>query len=57
MALFYPYCSIMSSVETKNLIPPVNLKGTAEELDNGFFETVGTPLQTASGLMVIWKAL
>jgi PRTRC genetic system protein E len=53
MALFYPYCSIMSSVdEARKLIPPVNLKGTAEELDNGFFETVGTPLQTASGLMV-----
>ncbi|WP_336690450.1 MULTISPECIES: PRTRC system protein E [unclassified Chryseobacterium] len=38
--------------EARKLIPPVNLKGTAEELDNGFFETVGTPLQTASGLMV-----
>ena len=22
----------------KNIIPPLNLRGTAEELDNGFFE-------------------
>ncbi|KUJ58344.1 PRTRC system protein E [Chryseobacterium aquaticum] len=36
----------------KNLIPPLNLKGTAEELDNGFFENISTPLQNASGLMV-----
>ena len=33
------------------MIPPLTLRGTAEELDNGFFETVPTPLQTASGLM------
>lgn len=38
--------------EAKKLIPPLNLRGTAEELDNGFFETISTPLQTASGLMV-----
>ena len=36
----------------KKIIPPLNLRGTAEELDNGFFETISTPLQTASGLMV-----
>lgn len=36
----------------KNIIPPLNLRGTAEELDNGFFEKITTPLQTASGLMV-----
>ncbi|MEA9412603.1 PRTRC system protein E [Flavobacterium sp. PL02] len=36
----------------KNIIPPLNLRGTAEELDNGFFETITTPIQTASGLMV-----
>ena len=38
--------------EARNLIPPLNLRGTAEELDNGFFESISTPLQTASGLMV-----
>lgn len=36
----------------KNTIPPLNLRGTAEELDNGFFENITTPLQSASGLMV-----
>ena len=38
--------------EARKLIPPLNLRGTAEELDNGFFETISIPLQTASGLMV-----
>lgn len=38
--------------EARKLIPPLNLKGTAEELDNGFFDSISTPLQTASGLMV-----
>lgn len=38
--------------EARKLIPPLNLRGTAEDLDNGFFETVSNPLQTASGLMV-----
>lgn len=36
----------------KHIIPPLNLRGTAEELDNGFFESITTPIQTASGLMV-----
>lgn len=36
----------------KNFIPPLNLRGTAQELDNGFFQTITTPIQTASGLMV-----
>ena len=36
----------------KNIIPPLNLRGTVEELDNGFFQTIATPIQTASGLMV-----
>jgi PRTRC genetic system protein E len=35
----------------KQLIPPFNLRGTAEELDEGFFERITAPLQTASGLM------
>lgn len=38
--------------EAKKRIPPLNLRGTAEELDNGFFENISEPLQTASGLMV-----
>ena len=36
----------------KNIIPPLNLRGTAGELDNGFFEKITAPIQTASGLMV-----
>ena len=36
----------------KQLIPPMILKGTAKDLDGGFFENISTPLQTASGLMV-----
>lgn len=38
--------------EARKLIPPLNLRGSAEELDNGFFERITTPIQTASGLMV-----
>lgn len=37
--------------KAKNIIPPFNLKGTAEELDNGFFERIKTPLQAASQLI------
>jgi PRTRC genetic system protein E len=36
----------------KQLIPPMILKGTAQELDSGFFENISTPLQNVSGLMV-----
>ncbi|EJG02021.1 PRTRC system protein E [Flavobacterium sp. F52] len=36
----------------KNIIPPLTLRGTAEELDNGFFEKIATPIQAVSGLMV-----
>lgn len=38
--------------EARKMIPPLNLRGTAEELDNGFFEKISEPLQSASGLMV-----
>ena len=38
--------------EARKLIPPLNLRGTAEDLDNGFFENISAPLQVASGLMV-----
>ena len=40
----------------KQLITPLNLRGTAEELDEGFFQQITTPLQTASGLMVNMEA-
>lgn len=36
----------------KNSIPPLTLRGTAQELDNGFFENITKPLESASGLMV-----
>jgi PRTRC genetic system protein E len=42
--------------KAKQLIPPLNLRGTAEELDEGFFKSITIPLQTASGLMVNMEA-
>lgn len=36
----------------KQVIPPMVLKGTAEELDNGFFSNVTMPLQETSKLFV-----
>lgn len=36
----------------KNRIPPLNLRGTAEDLDSGFFENITQPIQSASYLMV-----
>jgi len=38
--------------DARKLIPPLNLRGTTDELDNGFFERITTPVQIASGLMV-----
>lgn len=38
--------------DARKLIPPLNLRGSSEELDNGFFERITAPIQTASGLMV-----
>ena len=38
--------------DARKLIPPLNLRGTTDELDNGFFERIATPMQIASGLMV-----
>lgn len=38
--------------QAKNAIPPLNLRGTAEDLDNGFFESISEPLKTSSGLMI-----
>lgn len=36
----------------RKLVPPLNLRGSAEELDSGFFERITAPIQAASGLMV-----
>lgn len=36
----------------KHSIPPLNLRGTAEELDSGFFENITAPIESASRLMV-----
>ena len=36
----------------KHSIPPLSLRGTAEELDQGFFDNITVPMQGASGLMV-----
>lgn len=36
----------------KKIIPPLNLRGTAEELDEGFFKNITAPLETVSGLLV-----
>ena len=38
--------------DAKNRIPPLNLRGTAEDLDSGFFENITQPIQSASYLMV-----
>ena len=38
--------------QAKNLIPPLNLRGSAEDLDNGFFGQITAPIQAVSGLMV-----
>lgn len=40
--------------KARKLIPSLNLRIKAEELDNGFFETITMPLQTASRLIVEW---
>ncbi|WP_428071693.1 PRTRC system protein E [Chryseobacterium gambrini] len=37
--------------KAKNLIPPFNLKGTPEELDEGFFAHIKQPVRTATGLL------
>jgi len=37
--------------DAQNHLQPVILKGTAAELDDGFFDTVCQPLQRASGLL------
>jgi PRTRC genetic system protein E len=36
----------------KHLIPPLTLKGTAEELDNGFFQSIVQPIEQTSSLLL-----
>lgn len=38
--------------KAKNLIPPLTLRGTAEELDEQFFATIVQPIENTSKLMV-----
>lgn len=38
--------------KAKNLIPPLTFRATAEELDEGFFQQITTPIETVSGVMV-----
>ncbi|WP_116790858.1 prtrc system protein e [Flavobacterium psychrotrophum] len=40
------------SDSAKNLIRPMNLRGTAEDIDEKFFEYIAAPLEAASTLMV-----
>ncbi|SKA33184.1 PRTRC system protein E [Chitinophaga eiseniae] len=42
--------------KAKTMIPPLILKGTAEEMDGAFFDKISSPLQAASGLMVNMEA-
>lgn len=42
--------------DAKQLIPPLVLKGTAEELDSGFFGSITQPMQQTSELMVNMEA-
>lgn len=42
--------------EARKLIPAFTLNGTAQELDNGFFQHISAPMQQASGLMVNMEA-
>lgn len=37
-------------------IPPMNLKGTVQEMDDGFFKTIGTPLQKTAALFTNMEA-
>lgn len=46
-ALFTP---VENGDNAAKLVPPLLLRGTADELDTGFFETIQQPVQEASGL-------
>ncbi len=38
--------------KAKHSIPPLVLKGTADDLDNGFFENITQPIEQSSALLV-----
>lgn len=40
------------SDNSKNAIPPLILRGTSEDLDNGFFEKITQPIEQTSDLML-----
>lgn len=42
--------------KAKNLIPPLILKGTAEELDNGFLDAIESPIKKTASLLVNMEA-
>ncbi len=42
--------------EAKNLLAPLTLTGTPDELDAGFIEVVGRPVQKSAGLLTNMKA-
>lgn len=42
--------------EARRLIPPLILKGTPEELDEGFFLAIEAPIQATTGLLVNMEA-
>jgi PRTRC genetic system protein E len=44
------FSALQKADNTTNAIPPMLLKGTAEELDEGFFETITKPAQQTAGL-------
>ena len=44
-----------SGVKDGERIVPLILNGTPEELDAGFLQAVGTPVQKAQGILPTWK--
>lgn len=42
--------------KAKAVIPPLILKGTTGELDNGFFDSIKAPIESTSGLLVNMEA-
>ncbi|MGF7079639.1 PRTRC system protein E [Mucilaginibacter sp. UYCu711] len=44
------FTALHNADNATKIIPPMLLKGNAEELDNGFFETITQPVQQTAGL-------
>jgi PRTRC genetic system protein E len=44
------YTALQNGDNASKLIPPMLLKGTAQELDEGFFEAIAEPVQQTAGL-------